>query len=199
MSGAGPLCSTATPKRTAAMSSQGWWVDGERGRKELKPWGLHCCSGGDYDWQANSFHSFSFFSSSPPSFFCTKFTEWFRPGRDALKVPRLVITLASRLLFKYRAFSYDLVDCVVKVEVVVAIARHFLSLFFQGDVLPSLPLDARFLAVSKAPRPNERYLMLSRRSFLGDCLRLFRIFFKICLADWWYCFSWIFRKSGRIH
>lgn len=47
----------------------GWWVDGERGRKELKPWGLHCCSGGDYDWQANSFHSFSFFSSfslSPP-------------------------------------------------------------------------------------------------------------------------------------
>lgn len=74
----------------------------------------------------------------PLSFFCTKFTEWFRPGRDALKVPRLVITLASRLLFKYRAFSYDLVDCVVKVEVVVAIARHFLSLFFffLGDVLP---------------------------------------------------------------
>lgn len=49
----------------------GWWVDGERGRKELKPWGLHCCSGGDYDWQANSFHSFSFFFSFslPPPFF----------------------------------------------------------------------------------------------------------------------------------
>lgn len=120
---------------------------------------------------------FFFLFSPSPSFFCTKFTEWFRPGRDALKVPRLVITLASRLFFKYRAFSYDLVDCVVKAEVVVAIARHFLSFFFLGGCFA--PLDTRFLSVSKAPRPNERYLMLSRRSFLGDCSRWFRIFFKI--------------------
>lgn len=108
----------------------GWWVDGERGRKELKPWGLHCCSGGDYDWQANSFHSFSFFFSfSSLPLFLYQVHRVVPPGRDALKVPRLVITLASRLLFKYRAFSYDLVDCVVKAEVVVAIARHFPSFF----------------------------------------------------------------------
>lgn len=71
----------------------------------------------------------SFFPSPSLPLFLYQVHRVVPPGRDALKVPRLVITLASRLLFKYRAFSYDLVDCVVKAEVVVAIARHFPSFF----------------------------------------------------------------------
>lgn len=152
-----PLVLSARPRhgrRQRSDSSRvelGWWVDGERGRKELKPWGLHCCSGGDYDWQANSFHSFSFFSSfslsPPPSLFLYQVHRVVPPGRDALKVPRLVITLASRLLFKYRAFSYDLVDCVVKAEVVVAIARHFLSFF--TDVSHDFSLSQKLYAQTR--------------------------------------------------
>lgn len=41
---------------TAVVSKEGLvGGDTERG-KELEPRGLHCCSAGDYDWQADSFH-----------------------------------------------------------------------------------------------------------------------------------------------
>lgn len=86
-------------------------------------------------------------SLSPPSLFLYQVHRVVPPGRDALKVPRLVITLASRLLFKYRAFSYDLVDCVVKAEVVVAIARHFPSFF--TDVSHDFSLSQKLYAQTR--------------------------------------------------
>lgn len=66
------LAATAkkTAKRQAAECREGkkGRAVGRRWRtwKELEPWGLHCCSAGDYDWQANSF-SFFFFAASSPS------------------------------------------------------------------------------------------------------------------------------------
>lgn len=110
----------------------------KRTRKEPEPWGLHCCSAGDYDWQANSFHFFQVHRVVPPS-------------RDALKVPCLVITVASCLLFKYRAFSYDLLDCVVKAEAVAA--HHASCPIFP----PSLPAISR--------RAQTRCFMPSRNGF----------------------------------
>lgn len=86
-------------------------------------------------------------SLPPPSLFLYQVHRVVPPGRDALKVPRLVITLASRLLFKYRAFSYDLVDCVVKAEVVVAIARHFPSFF--TDVSHDFSLSQKLYAQTR--------------------------------------------------
>lgn len=134
------LAATAkkTAKRQAAECREGkkGRAVGRRWRtwKELEPWGLHCCSAGDYDWQANSF---SFF------FFCSKFTEWFRPVEMPSRSRVLLSPWPRVWLFKYRSFSYDLLDCVVKTEVVVAIAcclRHF----FLSDVSPT---HAPFLAV----------------------------------------------------
>ena len=83
---------------------EGWQWSWEGTWKEPKPWGLHCCNAGDYDSASVLlpllFLSFSF----SLLFHSSKFTGVVPPSRDALKVRCLVITLASCLLFKHRAF-----------------------------------------------------------------------------------------------
>lgn len=132
------LAATAkkTAKRQAAECREGKKGRGVGRRwgtwKELEPWGCIV-----------AVPVITTGKRTPSTFFCSKFTEWFRPVEMPSRSRVLLSPWPRVWLFKYRSFSYDLLDCVVKTEVVVAIAcclRHL----FRTDVSPT---HAPFLAV----------------------------------------------------